>query len=71
MPWNDTNPEALSVLRSDLKAEATCFAGQSFDRQVGVWRERAAKARENLPPGASADEVMALVRRGAEEQGES
>lgn len=39
-----TNPEALSMLRSDLKAEATRFAGQAFDRQVGVWRERAAKS---------------------------
>ncbi|MGH2902360.1 MAG: hypothetical protein ACRDK7_02015 [Solirubrobacteraceae bacterium] len=35
------------------------YASEEFDRKVELWRERAAIARQNLPPGASGDEVMA------------
>jgi hypothetical protein len=48
--------------KSRRQREARRYASDAFPRRVEVWRERAAKARENLPPGASGDEVMARAR---------
>jgi hypothetical protein len=49
-------------IKCRLGREAERYAGQAFERQVAVWRERAAKAAEHLPPAASGEEIMEQAR---------
>jgi hypothetical protein len=44
------------------KREWQKYGSEQFVSKVDLWRERAAKAREKLPSGASGDEVMAQAR---------
>jgi hypothetical protein len=60
--------EAAEVKRRAV-SEAQRFGSDQFEQKVDLWRERAAKAREKLPPGASGDEIMAQARAEAAEEG--
>jgi hypothetical protein len=62
-------PVEATEVKSWLVTEAQRFAGDRFAQSVDVWRERAARAREKLPPGASGDEIMAQARAEAAEEG--
>jgi hypothetical protein len=62
-------PVEATEVKSWLVTEAQRFAGDQFAQKVDLWRERAARAREKLPPDASADEIMAQARAEAAEEG--
>jgi hypothetical protein len=62
-------PVEAAEVKIWLVTEVQRFAGDRFEQQVGLWRERAARAREKLPPDASGDEIMSQARAEAAEEG--